>query len=111
MKLFNQLLHYYFLFRSDPREEIVWTGLLDYPNTLHFNCEFSLVKNKLGAAELQKILPAIMKIQGYIDSDTVWAYLDSLRNAWNKEVITLLMHPPIGMLFTRFKYVYIFYFR
>ncbi|KAI6191756.1 hypothetical protein M3Y97_00262200 [Aphelenchoides bicaudatus] len=74
--------------------ELILTSTFDFPNKYRFNCEFSLVKNRLAAGNLQKIMPETLRVQGSIDCKSVWVYLDSLKKAWTKEIITLLMYPP-----------------
>lgn len=61
-----------------------------------YNCDFSVVKNRKAALNLREILPNVMRVHGLIDCKAVWVYLDNLRNAWTKQIITLLMHPPNG---------------
>jgi hypothetical protein len=79
-------------------EKFVWSGSFFWPNRFRYNCDFLLISNKSAAYGLQNELPALLEVQGFIECNTVWSYLDGLRGAWTKQIITLLMHPPTGNL-------------
>lgn len=82
---------------NNPLDDIIWSGSFTYPKMFAYDCDFSVVKNRKASLNLRNVLPSVIKVHGLVDCETVWNYLDNLRNAWTKEVVTLLMHPPNGI--------------
>lgn len=74
----------------------MWKGSLQWGRKFQFACSLTAVSNRV-AFKLGRELPLVTKVIGRIEPCNVWEYIRSLRDSWSKQVIVLMIDPPLGL--------------